>query len=81
MSSGLDSRRKAESSHQSGHESGFWIRHPKVTFEPVPLELGIGWRMLLVTWYPGQTEYLGGFECEQDAVHWIKFKSQVWVGT
>jgi hypothetical protein len=49
--------------------------------EPVPPELGIGWRVLLVTWYPGQTEYLGGFECEQNAVHWIKFKSQVWVGT
>jgi hypothetical protein len=30
--------------------------------------------ILSVAWYPRQTEYLGGFESEQDAVNWTKFK-------
>ena len=37
--------------------------------------------ILSVAWYPRQTEYLGGFESEQDAVNWTKFKSQGWAGT
>ena len=26
------------------------------------------------TWYFDQTEYLGLFECKQDAVNWIKYR-------
>jgi hypothetical protein len=55
------------------------LRKFEATFEVVHNPAGTGW-VVVITKRNGPPERLGGFETEQVARNWIKYKAQTWLG-
>jgi hypothetical protein len=55
-----------------------WVGAEITKLEAVPSQAGEGAR-ILIQWASGRIQYISGFECLEDAEHWIATEAQNWL--